>query len=650
MGLDDRHYHPPKNMRNKLHAVLLVIIFTSASFIAGAQQKYALLVGINNYYDAPGVVNYHSLHGCVNDANSMKALLINRFGYSNTNIKTLYDADASKKHVVGALLSMVDKCKPGDAFVFYFSGHGVWAWDADNNSDPVKRGMNQAMVMSDLYSENLGCLLTDALIKKLFNKFVDKKVIVTSIFDCCFSGSLPMNLSPWGHNAYAWLNIGATEKSMPLDDIPFIQDGNTFLRNGMPDTLDYRVFNELFEPDDTVRSKDIAYKVERREDSSDATRSFNLKDVMRIFDPEQIPRPSERFNSKFLSLSATSDVEKGIEITDENSNRHGAFTNALLNVYKKNPADIPVSQLTVKIEAEMKKQHYSQSPTFHFEPSRVTGNLLGISPAGFTDKIVAKCVSARGNRVAIDMGSIAGVSKGNFFADTDVKESVVMQVDSINQNSSFGKIQKGNPAAVKAGHSFVLTKSYTRTTPFVKIYVPAAALTYAAFNDFFKKKITPLVKFDNYSDLGNFDNSIQFTYNIFYNDAVHANADGLKHVLSPKNADPFFVFLPIPAYISNPVIKLLQKNPNIEIVNSADKADFILYLNYIKGGEHTAGFVFSLQNFAGRTVMSLYDVYPWLTSVKDLNLTGPSLTKVTIDINDMVMSAARLKAGTRWLN
>ena len=68
--------------------------------MTNAQRKYAVLVGINNYYQEPGVISYLSLTGCVNDVNSMKALFINRFGFNEENIKIITDAAATKKNVV----------------------------------------------------------------------------------------------------------------------------------------------------------------------------------------------------------------------------------------------------------------------------------------------------------------------------------------------------------------------------------------------------------------------------------------------------------------------------------------------------------------------------------------------------------------------
>lgn len=70
-----------------------------------AQSKYALIIGINDYYLQPGVKSPLSLQGCVNDAVSMKHLLIDRFAFEPVNIQTLYNMQATKG-------SILDDCEP----------------------------------------------------------------------------------------------------------------------------------------------------------------------------------------------------------------------------------------------------------------------------------------------------------------------------------------------------------------------------------------------------------------------------------------------------------------------------------------------------------------------------------------------------------
>src|SRR5438046_4354467 len=76
---------------HKVLKLLLFILISSAPFFIKAQNKYAVLVGINDYYSVPGTKHPSSLHGCVNDAESMNELLVYSFGINAANIRTLYD-------------------------------------------------------------------------------------------------------------------------------------------------------------------------------------------------------------------------------------------------------------------------------------------------------------------------------------------------------------------------------------------------------------------------------------------------------------------------------------------------------------------------------------------------------------------------------
>ena len=121
-------------------------------------------------------------------------LLISRFGFETSHIDTIYNAAATRDNIIEGLKLKLNQCKPGDVMIFYYSGHGVWMQNSSEDNDPIKKGMNQAMLTSDLfnYSNQFKCFLRDFTLKQYFNLFVDKKVMLTSIFDCCFSGNLAM--------------------------------------------------------------------------------------------------------------------------------------------------------------------------------------------------------------------------------------------------------------------------------------------------------------------------------------------------------------------------------------------------------------------------------------------------------------------------
>lgn len=88
-------------------------------------RKLALLVGINNYANAP-------LEGCVNDVILQRQLLIHRFGFNPSDIMTLLDEQADRQGMLEAFEEhLIQQAKPGDVVVFHYSGHGSLVRDPD---------------------------------------------------------------------------------------------------------------------------------------------------------------------------------------------------------------------------------------------------------------------------------------------------------------------------------------------------------------------------------------------------------------------------------------------------------------------------------------------------------------------------------------
>lgn len=81
--------------------------------------NYALLVGVNDYWYGG------ELYGCVNDANDFRAtLLTDSARWKAGRITRLVDNNATKVRIKRSLRKFAKKCKSGDQFVFFFSGHG----------------------------------------------------------------------------------------------------------------------------------------------------------------------------------------------------------------------------------------------------------------------------------------------------------------------------------------------------------------------------------------------------------------------------------------------------------------------------------------------------------------------------------------------
>jgi len=98
------------------------------------KRKRALLVGINQYDAKEDNQNlsrnvasggWLPLHGCVNDVELQKELLIHRFGFAHQDIVTLTDLQATRSNIANAITEhLVAQTLPDDLVVVHFSGHG----------------------------------------------------------------------------------------------------------------------------------------------------------------------------------------------------------------------------------------------------------------------------------------------------------------------------------------------------------------------------------------------------------------------------------------------------------------------------------------------------------------------------------------------
>ncbi|HUS00773.1 MAG TPA: caspase family protein, partial [Chitinophagaceae bacterium] len=563
---------------HKVLKLILSIFFYSTTIGINAQNKHAVLVAVNDYYIEPGVKSSSCLRGCINDADAMKELLGNRFGFDASNIHTLYNEAATKKNFIKLMYSVLHACKQGDAVVFFYSGHGVWMTNHMLDQDLVKRGMSQSIVMSNLYAPGWDCLIRDETLKDIFNQFVNKQVTLTTIFDCCYSANLMMMIKNdyWTPEVFHRQNL--TKKDLDIDNIPYIPEekeptgcrvdssGNILDTidtdlDGVPDCKDWQINSPannvvdslgvvrelpadqfLDQPDNYFNPAKFAND-SAMEYEPETERSFNLKSALTVSNISS-PRPSERKNSAFLSIAGTADNQKGLEINDVSGIKHGAFTAALLQVYRNNPPTLPVSALIKKVSAIMIQQSFHQTPSFHFDSARLKGNLTGTSPVGFSNRIKALCIANKGGVITINKGYLAGVAKGNIFSDISRKQKIQI----VDVFPGYATAANKTNAQINAGQVFEMTDDYTVSNPLIKIFIPTAQFTPASFDLFFKNKILPQVNDKYYRDYNFAEQELGNTV-IMWNDA-----DKFKKTLNPYG-DPeknyLYVLLPVPSYIAD---------------------------------------------------------------------------------------------------
>ena len=147
-------------------------------------RKLALLVGINQYKDAP-------LQGCVTDVNLQQQLLIHRFGFNPKDILILTDEQATRQGILNAFEEhLIKQAKSGDVVVYHYSGHGSQVRDPDCDSSdclnstfvPIDSSLptgypKQGGVVQDIMGHTLFLLMTTLQTEN-----------VTVVLDSCHSG------------------------------------------------------------------------------------------------------------------------------------------------------------------------------------------------------------------------------------------------------------------------------------------------------------------------------------------------------------------------------------------------------------------------------------------------------------------------------
>ncbi len=146
--------------------------------------RRALLVGINRYA-APG----SDLRGCVNDVADVASLLTELFGFTDADITTLIDDQATQEAMKEAITALVLSGEPGDVLLLHYSGHGSHVSDLSGD-EPDRR--DEVLCPHDLsWSDPF----LDDWLRETFDRLVDG-VNLTVVMDCCHSGSNTRRVYP----------------------------------------------------------------------------------------------------------------------------------------------------------------------------------------------------------------------------------------------------------------------------------------------------------------------------------------------------------------------------------------------------------------------------------------------------------------------
>ncbi|MDP7279717.1 MAG: caspase family protein [Candidatus Poribacteria bacterium] len=105
--------------------LLILLLLTTWLAIPVRAEKWALLVGINNY---PNDIS--SLKYCVADVVAFRDTLVQTAAYKPQNIHLMTDQMSGQDlpqfiNVLLRLENLARQLQPQDTLIFYFSGHGI---------------------------------------------------------------------------------------------------------------------------------------------------------------------------------------------------------------------------------------------------------------------------------------------------------------------------------------------------------------------------------------------------------------------------------------------------------------------------------------------------------------------------------------------
>jgi hypothetical protein len=179
---------------------------------AASPAVRALVVGIDDY---PAE---YRLTSCVRDARSIADLLTQRFQVPPENVRLLLDSAATASGVRQAFKEhLLDKIKPGDAAVFYFSGHGslVPNWSTAAGGRLLKVFVT--------YPAGKRLTATDCIPRADLKTWLGQLATtnITVVIDCCYAGSMTRSLTlPDPEYRIKTINLGFGPAEKYLDAEP----------------------------------------------------------------------------------------------------------------------------------------------------------------------------------------------------------------------------------------------------------------------------------------------------------------------------------------------------------------------------------------------------------------------------------------------
>jgi hypothetical protein len=149
-----------------------------------AAVRRALLIGISEYHSLP------ALQGAVNDVETIREILVRRWGFDPREVEVLRDEAASRAGILEALQSLAARAGPEDLVYVHYSGHGSQVMDL--SGDEVDDGLDETWVPQDGRMPGVPDITDDEL-DAILERFRTPHVVVA--IDACHSGTATRSAS-----------------------------------------------------------------------------------------------------------------------------------------------------------------------------------------------------------------------------------------------------------------------------------------------------------------------------------------------------------------------------------------------------------------------------------------------------------------------
>jgi hypothetical protein len=171
---------PPPRQTLLVLALFIFFGFCAAPAARGADR--ALVVGVEKYGDN----RVPETPGCVQDALQTAEFLKSRYGFAESSVKVLTNAQATAANVEGEFRRwLVEGTQPGDRVFFLYAGHGSQL--SDDNGDEAD-GLDETIAPFDVNPETGAGEIRDDVFDEMIAQLSGRRAVL--VFDSCHSGTI----------------------------------------------------------------------------------------------------------------------------------------------------------------------------------------------------------------------------------------------------------------------------------------------------------------------------------------------------------------------------------------------------------------------------------------------------------------------------